>query len=207
MNLTTRGVSADAGSAALAMTAAVRALEVAGVDPPAVWIAHGKGRFDSTAAWDHGIALVRVEGAPADDAARAVADAIGIRVVRSATDLGRLGPSRGDGARLAARHELGLWPDERVTVLLGADRDEAALATRLDAFDARAAEAETAIPETDDATPRPERLVLADLAGHGPRLSEAMVRAILHPLILVELHREPATLELLRYAADEVVEA
>ena len=203
MNLTTRGVAADAGAAALAMTAAVRALEVAGVDRPAVWIAHGKGRFDSTAAWDHGIALVRVDGAAADDAARAVADAIGIRVVRSATDLGRLGPSRGDGTRLAARHELGLWPDERVTVVLGADRDEAALTARLEAFDGAGVDA----PGASDPEPRPQRLVLADLADHGPRLSEPMIRAILHPLILVELRRDPATLELLRYAADEVVEA
>jgi len=197
MNLVTRGVAADAGSAALAMTAAVRALEAAGVDAPAVWIAHGKGRYDTTAAWDHGIALVRVEGAPADDAARAVADAIGVRVVRSAADLGRLGPSRGDGARLGARHELGLWPDERVTVVLGADRDPAALAARLEAFDQRLA----------DQRERPERLALADLAEHGPRLAEPMVRAILHPLTLVEVRRDPATLELLRYAADEVIQA
>jgi len=197
MNLTTRGVAADAGAAALTMTAAVRALEAAGVETPAVWIAHGKARFDSTAAWDHGIALVRVDGAPADDAARSVADALGIRVVRDSSDLGRLGPSRGDGARLASRHELGLWPDERVTVVLGADRDAAALATRVEAFDARSIGPDE----------RPARLVLADLADHGPRLSDAMIRAILHPLILVELKRDTATLELLRYAADEVIEA
>jgi hypothetical protein len=197
MNLGTRGVAADAGSAALAMTAAVRALEAVGVEAPAVWIAHGRGRFDSTAAWDHGIALIRVEGAPADDAARAVADAIGVRVVRSASDLGRLGPSRGDGARLGARHELGLWPDEHVTVVLGADRDPAALAARLDAFDGRIA----ARPD------HPERLALAELTDHGPGLSEPMTRAILHPLVLVELRRDAATLELLRYAADEVLQA
>lgn len=197
MNLATRGVASDAGSAALATTAAVRALEAARVEAPAVWIAHGRGRFDSTAAWDHGIALVRVEGAAADDAARAVADAIGVRVVHSASDLGRLGGSRGDGARLGARHELGLWPDERVTVVLGADRDASALHARIDAFDARVA----AQPE------RPERLALADLTDHGPRLSDAMIRAILHPLMLVEVRRDAATLQLLRYAADEVVEA
>ena len=197
MKLSTRGVAADATAAALAMTAAVRALEAAGVDPPAVWIAHGRGRFDATAAWDHGIALVRGEGAPADDAARAVADAIGIRVVRSAPALARLGPSRGDGARLGARHELGLWPDERVTGGLGADRDPAALAARLDAFDVRV------MAHRD----RPERMALADHADHGPRLSEPMIRAILHPLLLVEQRRDAATLQLLRYAADEVLEA
>lgn len=197
MNLTTRGVSTDAASAALAMTAALRTLEAAGVDTPAVWIAHGKGRFDATAAWDHGIALVRVDGMAADNAARAVADAVSVRVVRSASDLGRLGASRGDGARLGARHELGLWPDERVVVVLKADRDPAALATRLAAFDEQGA----ARPDL------PKRLVLADLVDHGPGLSEPMVAAILHPLVLVEVRRDAATLDLLRLAADEVVEA
>lgn len=197
MNLVTRGVASDGGSAALAMTAAVRILEAAGVESPAVWIAHGKGRFDATAAWDHGIALVRVDGMEADNAARAVADAVDVRVVRSASDLGRLGAGRGDGARLGARHELGLWPDERVVVVLHADRDAAALEARLATFDERVA----AEPDT------PRRLVLADLVEHGPRLSEPMTAAILHPLVLVEVRREPATLDLLRLAADEVVEA
>jgi hypothetical protein len=197
VNLVTRGVASDAGSAALAMTAAVRILEAAGVESPAVWIAHGKGRFDATAAWDHGIALVRVDGMDADNAARAVADAVDVRVVRSASDLGRLGPGRGDGARLGARHELGLWPDERVVVVLHADRDVAALEARLATFD----EGVAAEPDA------PRRLVLADLVEHGPRLSEPMTAAILHPLVLVEVRREPATLDLLRLAADEVVEA
>lgn len=197
MNLVTRGVASDGGSAALAMTAAVRILEAAGVESPAVWIAHGKGRFDATAAWDHGIALVRVDGMEADNAARAVADAVDVRVVRSASDLGRLGPGRGDGARLGARHELGLWPDERVVVVLHADRDVAALEARLATFDERVA----AEPDA------PRRLVLADLVEHGPRLSEPMTAAILHPLVLVEVRREAATLDLLRLAADEVVEA
>jgi hypothetical protein len=197
MNLVIRGVATDGSSAALAMTAAVRILEAAGVESPAVWIAHGKGRFDATAAWDHGIALVRVDGMEADNAARAVADAVDVRVVRSASDLGRLGPGRGDGARLGARHELGLWPDERVVVVLHADRDVAALQARLATFDERV----TAGPDA------PRRLVLADLVEHGPRLSEPMTAAILHPLVLVEVRREAATLDLLRLAADEVVEA
>jgi hypothetical protein len=197
MNLVVRGIASDAGSAAMAMTAAVRTLEAAGVEGPAIWIAHGKGRFDATAAWDHGIALVRVDGMEADNAARAVADAVDIRVVRSASDLGRLGAPRGDGARLGARHELGLWPDERVVVILRADRDAAALAARLEAFDDRIASEPGA----------PRRMVLADLVEHGPRLSEPMVASILHPLVLVEVRRDPATLDLLRLAADEVVEA
>jgi hypothetical protein len=197
VNLAPRGVASDAGAAAIAITAALRMLEAAGVDPPAVWIAHGRGRFDSTAAWDHGIALVRVDGMEADNAARAVADAVNVRVVRSASDLGRLRAPRGDGARLGARHELGLWPDERIVVVLRADRDTDALAARLADFDDR--------PATEHEAPR--RLVLADLVAHGPRLSEAMVAAILHPLVLVELRRDAATLDLLRLAADEIVDA
>jgi hypothetical protein len=196
VNLAPRGVASDASTAAIAMTAALRTLDAAGVDPPSVWIAHGRGRFDATAAWDHGIALVRVDGMAADNAARAVADAVNVRVVRNASDLRRLGAARGDGARLGARHELGLWPDERVAVVLRADRDADALAERLAAFDERL------IAERDV----PRRLVLADLLAHGPRLSDAMVAAILHPLVLVELRRDPATLGLLRLAADEIVE-
>jgi hypothetical protein len=197
MNLTTRGVAGNATAAALAMTSAIRMLEAAGVDQPAVWIAHGRSRFDATAAWDHGIALVRVEGMEADNAARALADAVDVRVVRSVTDLGRLGPSRGDGARLGARHELGLWPDERVSVVLKADHDVAAVAATLAKFEEQIA--------TEPDTAR--RLVLADLVNHGPGLSEPVVAAILHPLILVELRRDPPTLDLLRLAADEIVEA
>ena len=48
--------------------------------------------------------------------------------------------------------------------------------------------------------------MLADLVNHGARLSDAMVAAILHPLVLVQLRRDPPTLDLLRLAADEIVE-
>jgi hypothetical protein len=82
-------------------------------------------------------------------------------------------------------------------VVLRADRDTDALAARLADFDDR--------PATEHEAPR--RLVLADLVAHGPRLSEAMVAAILHPLVLVELRRDAATLDLLRLAADEIVDA
>ncbi len=196
MNLTLRAVATDTASAAIAMTAALRSLDAAGVDAPAVWIAHGSARFDSATAWDHGIAMLRVGGPEAEASARAVADAVGARIVASAADLGNLGAPRGDGARLAARHELGLWPDEYVTVVLGADRDVDALADRIAAFDARLG--------ADPATPR--RLILADLMHHGPALSEPLVEAILHPLVLVELARHRPTLDLLRFAADEVID-
>ncbi len=129
VNLVPRGIATDAASAALATTAALRTLEAAGVAAPAVWVAHGTAKFDSTAAWDHGIALVRVDGPEAEAAALGVVRAVGARVVRAATDLGqrRVRP-RGDGAWLAARYELGLWPDEKVDVVMGADRHPAALA-------------------------------------------------------------------------------
>lgn len=192
MNLVQRGIATDAASAALATTAALRTLEAAGVTAPAVWVAHGTARFDATAAWDHGIALVRVNGAEADAAALGVCRSVGTRVVRSATDLGNVGRPRGDGAWLAARYELGLWPDEQVEVLLGADRQPAALADRLEAFDHEVA--------TEPAIAR--RLVLAAMTSHRPPLSEPMIRAILHPLTLVEVARsDQALLDLIELAA------
>lgn len=195
MNLVRRGVAADASEAALATSAALRALEAVGVEAPAVWIARGAAKLDSTAAWDHGIALVRVSGSEAEAAARGVAEAVGARVVMNAADLGRLGPSRGDGSRLAARHEIGLWPDDEVDVVLGADRDPTALSARLGAFD-QLIEAEPMVPR---------RLVLAALTTHAPPLSEPLVQAILHPFALVEVARsDQAMLDLLRVAAAEI---
>lgn len=197
MNLVVRGVAADPAAATLAAVAALRTLEAARVVGPAVWVARG-ARFDATAAWDHGIALVRVATAEAEAAAHEAIRAVGARVVLAATDLGHLGPPRGDGARLAARHELGLWPDETVGVVLGADRDPEALTARLDDFDARLGD--------DPGTPR--RFVLAGLTRHGPALSEPMLRAILHPFVLVEVAPSDETvLALLRAAADVVAPA
>jgi len=65
VNLVPRGIAVDTASAALSATAALRTLEAAGVVAPAVWVAHGTARFDATAAWDHGIALVRLNGSEA----------------------------------------------------------------------------------------------------------------------------------------------
>jgi hypothetical protein len=192
MNLVLRGVSAEPAAAALATTAALRALDAVGVVAPAVWIARGTTKLDAAAAWDHGIALVRVAGHEAEASARAVAEAVGARIVMTAADLGRVGIARGDGARLAARHELGLWPDEDVEVVLGADRHVTALSARLGAFDERL------VAEPDV----PRRLVLAGLTAHGPALSEPMIRAILHPLTLVEVTpSDQVTLDLIRVAA------
>jgi hypothetical protein len=190
-------MAADPASAALAAAAALRSLEAAGVRAPAVWVARG-AKFDSTAAWDHGIALVRVATAESEAAAQKVVRAVGARIVLAATDLGNLGPARGDGARLAARYEFGLWPDETVGLVLGADRDPADLTARLDDFD----EHRAADPDTH------RRFVLAGLTRHGPALSEPMLRAILHPLVLVEIEPlDEATMALLRTAADVVTPA
>lgn len=192
MNLVLRGVAKTPAAAAVATSAALRTLEAAGIEAPAVWIAHGTGRYDSTAAWDHGIAMVRVSDGATEAAARGVAEAVGARVVTRAADLSGLGVARGDGARLAARYELGLWPDDEVEVVLGADRHVTALSARLEAFDARLA-AEPQIPR---------RLVLAAMTMHGPALSEPMIRAILHPLTLVEVApSDKATLDLIGVAA------
>jgi hypothetical protein len=192
MNLVQRGIATEAASAALAATAALRTLEAAGVAAPAVWVAHGTARFDATAAWDHGIALVRVNGPEAEAAALGVVRSVGVRVVRAATDLGNVGGPRGDGAWLAARYELGLWPDERVDVVMGADRHPAALADRLAAFDQELAD--------DPGSAR--RLVLAALTTSRPPLSEPMIRAILHPLTLVEVTRsDQALLDLIGVAS------
>ena len=195
MNLVQRGIAADGASAALATTAALRTLEAARVTAPAVWVAHGTTRFDATAAWDHGIALVRVNGPEAEAAALDVVRAVGARVVRAATDLGNVGAARGDGARLAARYELGLWPDEEVDVVLGADRHPTTLAERLEAFDQELG-AEPGVPR---------RLVLAALTAHQPPLSEPMIRAIVHPLTLVEVTRsDQALLDLIGVASGSV---
>lgn len=192
MNLVPRGIATEAATGALAATAALRTLEAAGVAAPAVWVAHGTARFDATAAWDHGIALVRVNGPEAEAAALGVVRSIGARVVRAVTDLGHVGGPRGDGAWLAARYELGLWPDENVDVVLGADRHPGALADRLEAFDQDLAD--------DAETPR--RLVLAALTTNRPPLSEPMIRAILHPLTLVEVTpSDQALLDLIGVAA------
>ena len=194
MNLVRRGMAADPAAAALAAAAALRSLEAAGVSAPTVWVARG-ARFDATAAWDHGIALVRVATAEGAVAAQGVVRAVGARLVLAATDLGNVGAPRGDGARLAARHELGLWPDEHVLAILGAVRDPGGLGGWLDAFDRELG--------ADPGTPR--RLVLAGLTDHGPALSELLLRAILHPSVLVELGPDVVTLDLLQAAADEVV--
>jgi len=195
VNLVLRGVARDAATAALATTAALRALEAAGVDHPAVWIAHGTTKLDATAAWDHGIALIRVGGGAAEASARGVVEATGARLVLGGADIGRVGRARGDGARLAARHELGVWPDEQVEVILGADRDPAGLDERLDDFDRRG--------EQDTDTAR--RLIVAALSSHGPAVSTPMLRAILHPLVLVEVSpSDQSTMELIRLAAQDV---
>lgn len=187
MNLRRRGVATDPGTAALDVFAAGRSLAAAG----------GKGSIrvvdgpsSGVDAWPDGIAVVRVSGPAAREAALETAKAVGIPASMEEPR----SPSPG-GERRAARFEVGLEPDETVELVLGAAalRD---LGARLAAFDATLA-----------ADPTPRRLVLAGLPDHSPALSPDLVAAIVHPQVLVE--SEPSDdplLAILRRAADAVVE-
>ena len=205
MILRQRGVAHDPGVAALDTTAALRFLAATGVGAPRLWVA-GPRRWGATAndqpetadAWSRGVAVVRAVGRRAQQAAIATAASAGVAATTEAPTQAGGDPTTGilDGPRLAARFEVGLLPDEVVELVLGhaATTD---LEARLAAFDAQLA-----------ATPTPRRLVLAAMPEHGPHLSAALVAAIVHPLVLVELTpSDAALLTLLRLAADEVVEA
>ena len=81
VNLVLRGVATDAAQRGAGHDR--RAADPRGGSAstaPAVWVAHGTTRFDATAAWDHGIALVRVNGPEAEAAALDVVRAVGARV-------------------------------------------------------------------------------------------------------------------------------
>jgi len=204
MILRQRGVARDPGGAALSTTAALRFLAATGVNPPRLWVAAPRrwgaasdATADAARAWSRGVAVVRVAGRRAQQAAIDTAASAGVAATTEEPTQAGGDPKTGilDGARLGARFELGLLPDEAVELVLGhsAATD---LEARLAAFDAQLA-----------ATPTPRRLVLAAMPEHGPRLSAALVAAIVHPLVLVELTpSDGALLTLLRSAADEVVE-
>ena len=189
MNLRRRGIAADAASAALDVMAAGRFLAGMGIAEGRIGVyeADSKGGGD---AWTQGIGVVRVSGSGVRDAALDTAASVGIAVSTEEPDAGVPG-----GDRLAARFELGLWPDESVELVLGPAALRG-LEARLAAFDASLAE-----------DPTPRRLVLAGLPGHGPALGPELVAAIVHPQVLVESEpSDAALLDLLRAAADVVVE-
>ena len=189
MNLRRRGVASDAATAALDVMAAGRFLAAANVSAGRILVreADANGGIDG---WPDGVAVVRVSGSAARDAALATAEAIGIP---ASTD--EPAPAMSGDDRRAARFEAGLDQDEIVELVLGAAalRD---LGDRLAAFDATLA-----------AEPTPRRLVLAGLPDHGPALSPDLVAAIVHPQVLVESEpSDDAQLAILRRAADEIVE-
>lgn len=203
MILRQRGVAHDPAVAALDTTAALRFLAAAGVASPRLWVAAPRRwgpAADTTAAgdaWSRGVAVVRTGGRRAQQAAIDTAASVGVAAMTEQPTQAGGDESTGilDGARLAARFEIGLLPDEVVELVLGhpATTD---LEARLAAFDAQLT-----------ATTTPRRLVLARMPEHGPHLSSALVAAIVHPLVLVELTpSDAALLTLLRRAADEVVE-
>lgn len=185
MNLRPRGVATDAATAALAVAAAGRFLAEAGVTPGRIWVVEDA----PVDAWRSGVAVVRVSGSAARDAALATAEAFGL-----AASTGRPGPieeaATVDGHRLEARFELGLSPDESVEVVFGP--------AALQDLDARLAEFDVSL-STD---PTPRRLVLAGLPDHGPALSPDLVAAIVHPQVLVESVRSDVSiLDMLHIAA------
>ena len=188
MNLRPRGVARDAATAALDVMAAARFLAASGVQGTILIRDADVDR--GIDGWPDGVAVVRVSGSTAHDAALATAQAIGIPTSVN----GRQAPTPA-GDRHAARFEIGLEPDETVELVLGAAalRD---LGARLAAFDAILA-----------ADPTPRRLVLAGLPDHSPALSPDLVAAIVHPQVLVESEpSDDALLAILRRAADEIVE-
>lgn len=204
MILRQRGVARDPAVAALDTTAALRFLAATGVTAPRLWVAAPRrwrpalqATADSADAWSRGVAVVRAAGARAERAAIDTATAAGAAASTEAPTQAGGDPSIGilDGERLAARFEVGLFPDEVVELVLG-DGAATDLEARLAAFDAQLA-----------TTTTPRRLVLAAMPEHGPHLSAALVAAIVHPLVLVELTpSDTALLALLGRAADQVVE-
>ncbi len=96
--------------------------------------------------------------------------------------------------REQARHELGLWPDEIVHVVVGAIRPYKGLNELLDAWDG--------LPP--DGTPR--RLVIAGGPSAEPGIAEALERAAIHPTVLIHPHKIPAgEMQIFLRAADVAV--
>jgi beta-1,4-mannosyltransferase len=96
--------------------------------------------------------------------------------------------------REQARHELGLWPDEIVHVVVGAIKPYKGLNELLDAWDSLAA----------DGVPR--RLVVAGGPGEEAGIAETLERAALHPSVLLHARKIPAAeMQIFLRAADVAV--
>jgi glycosyltransferase involved in cell wall biosynthesis len=97
-------------------------------------------------------------------------------------------------SRDQARHELGIWPDEIVYVLLGTIRPYKGLRELLDAW-----------PAVRAGDPR-RRLVIAGAASDEPGVAELLEQAVLDPgVLLVEGYVEPADVQVFLRAADIAV--
>jgi glycosyltransferase involved in cell wall biosynthesis len=97
-------------------------------------------------------------------------------------------------SREQARHELGIWPDEIVYVLLGTIRPYKGLRELLDAW-----------PAVRASDPR-RRLVIAGAASAEPGVAELLEQAVLDPgVLLVEGYVEPADVQVFLRAADVAV--
>jgi len=96
--------------------------------------------------------------------------------------------------REQARHELGLWPDEIVHVVVGAIKPYKGLNELLDAWDSLAA----------DGVPR--RLVVAGGPSDEAGIAETLERAALHPSVLLHARKIPAAeMQIFLRAADVAV--
>ena len=96
--------------------------------------------------------------------------------------------------REQARHELGLWPDEIVHVVVGAIKPYKGLNELLDAWDSLAA----------DGVPR--RLVVAGGPSDEAGIAETLERAALHPSVLLHARKIPAAeIQIFLRAADVAV--
>lgn len=202
MILRRRDLATDARTAALDVFATARALAASGSRPARLLIdqpddAADPLRPEAVAAWSAGIGVVTVGSDVAREAALTTAAAIGASVVEPSS-IAADDPRAGlDGRQAAARHALGLEPDETVELVLGRSAP-AVLATRLQAFDERCA----ADPD------RRRRLIFDGRPGRGARISAELIAAIVHPLVLVDLQGPDAEpMRLARIAADDVVEA
>ncbi len=200
MILRRRDAAHSARGAALDVFAAARFLSAAGVSPARLWVERTAGDLDprrtsAVDAWSLGIAVVPTSTSEARDAAVATATSIGATLVDARSVAGPDTSGGFDGRRLAARHALGLHPDDVVELVIGAPAGDD-LDGRLADFDERSAA---------DPSVR-HRLILANLPDTGPRLSPAMVSAIVHPLVMIDLRRpDKRLLALTRAAADAVV--
>jgi hypothetical protein len=200
MILRRRDAAHGARAAALDVFSAARFLAAAGVAPARLWVERTDDdpdprRKPAVDAWSLGIAVVPTSTREARDAAVATATSIGATLVDARSVAGPGSPGGFDGVRLAARHALGLYPDEIVEVVLGAPAVDD-LDARLVDFDERAA--------ADPSVRR--RLILANVPDTRAQLSPAMISAIVHPLVMIDLRRpDKRTLSLARAAADEVI--